>query len=221
MSDRTFGGILTFGIAFVLVTLIGGAIGAGNGRNAENHTGSIPAGVTKITSSAYLLDRDATTVPSNICKGGKGDSNKSPIKNTVPVPNMTNKLFVECQTGQTWNDPRPKALNFGHAILQSIWLTPWFMIGAPLLLLVCMLPAISEGMQRHRKSKRLAKEQAAQEAEKQQQLKAQKDVKSAALGTAYAFGNITEQQYEEALDKLYGIPQTTTNRTLNRTVSRP
>lgn len=191
-ESKFWGGI--FGaLALVAACVLVAAIPVDTqGRSPQEHSGPIPAHVFQLTPKSYLVDnKDAL----GFCRG-LGDPDAPPTATTVNVKRL-DAFYVECATGQKWNDPRPLSHDYGRAVV-TVVTTPIAWIAAAVILFFCMLPFFGETREERRKRRELRD----QERARQQRISEAHEAKRTALAGAYAREEISDLEFEQALDRI-------------------
>lgn len=199
-GERFFSGLMTWvTIALATLAIVGAVWANDNGRDDHAHTIAVPEGVTKLTSSTYLVDPRVSV--DHVCHG-KSPSDDGPVKLTRSITHL-HALYVVCSLRQRWEDHRP-TLNWGKGITHTLTNIAW-LIPIGLFLLVCLLPSATERMGEIASDRRRATEAAYLAA-----VKARKDASDAkateraraALGAAWARDEIDQETFERKLAEL-------------------
>lgn len=195
-----------FATSFVVFWIVAGIID-GQGRKDNSHTGAVPADVTQLSPSAYLVVNRSVT-GQQLCGpygiDSRNDQNSGPIE-TKAIRGLKNSVFVQCARNQSWNDHRPKSVNYSAAMKQTITAPLWISIETGVfafLMFVSPLPKWLEERKRRRRNKREA-------ATREQRDKINAETKRKELRAAYARGEINDLEFEQGLDRVYKILGTT------------
>lgn len=197
MSEDTQNWILgALAVVFVcaaLSLLIAGWVNSEGGRepSAGDHTSAIPAGVTEINNTNYLISNPQVQ-PTDICWGFNSTYYNGPVASTRWFPKLKS-TFVQCAQGQTWNDHRPPSYGWGQGIANVATSLAWE-IGVGVLLALSLLPALLDGISDYRRSRKRRKERQATVEDQRKELR-----------LSYAKGEITEQQFEDGLNRLFKL----------------
>lgn len=177
-----------------------------SGRETQDHTGPVPAGVIQVKPDTYLTT-SGNVLPTTICRGTEHDGNNDPygdvgaVYTSAPVPKL-NASFVVCDRAQTWNDHRPLSPNYWTAMGWT-WTQTWFQgLVAGLAALMLGLWMLTGGIPDVLSYRRERRQFQALETQKALDRKKAKEADLEALSRLWAKDEITDAEYETKLAKL-------------------
>lgn len=178
--------VVVVAASFFIVT------GANDSAGAKpwHHAGALPPGVGQVTADSYFLTAKAKANPADICRESSTKSS-SGIEVSTRVESLPDTTFLRCSRDQTWNDHRPRSINFGHAAIKTLT-SPFWLGGVGALFFVLSIWPVSVLLLVHHGRALAAKER------KREALASRKTYEKAkgALGAAWAQGKITDAEFE-------------------------
>lgn len=197
MNTRTAGWTVAWVICVILAAA-GTAIAAGgmdgNGRQPWNHHGPIPEQVTVLAPDKFLVGGSLNLT--QVCGANTNESAFDQVSNF----SRYRVTYVNCARSQTWNDNRARSTNYMHA-LQRLVRSPFYLGLLALTAVVLLLGTFVAAVTDMAESRRYERER--QRDLDDRVLTAQD--KEASLGAAYAKGEISEETWEQELNKIVGL----------------
>ena len=197
-KDNMIGWFVAFVCASIITFLIFTIAYDTSGRQPDDHIGPRPAGVTQLSDRAYLIERDSSVSSEQVCLGSD-DQDDSGV-NSITLVERLRASYVECEQGQTWNDHRPKSLNWPHSMVRTIT-TPTFWFVEGILFFLCSIYAMCIFVgyaHENRKARKMAK------AERKKKMADAEDARLE-LAAAFAKGDIEMPEFEAGLNKIYDV----------------
>lgn len=191
MNWEAFWGFVVGWVVVAICTVLIAAAGHdGEGRTKSDHPGPVPANVTQLSASAYLIP--PLMDPDTVCGRFSGSVDETRVVRKIEG------TYVSCAYNQTWNSNLPPSLNYGTSLIhvaQQPYL--YFPLAGFALLLFVPWGVLEAVAARRRRASRTAER--AEEARKRVTLLDQKRE----LVGAWSRNEIPDQDFEKRLSDLY------------------
>jgi hypothetical protein len=197
MSDTRESAVAPFFVVIAIWLAVAGisllfasAIVDGTGRKTNNHFESKPSELITIDKTRYIV-RDRQYSPEYLC--GSSEDTHGGVTETKVISSLDGALYVACTKEITWNDHREVSGDYADAMGRVLRSEYYQIPLGALLALGMLLPAgIARG---NMVAKRVEKKK----------IKADAEDMRRELRTSFAKGEIDQQEFEDGLDRIYGL----------------
>lgn len=188
LLDQLVPAALIWAVVTFLTVVMGSLIWDATGRQESDHTGPVPAGVTQLSGTLYIVPFGVR--PGSIC-GPVADG--SGVANTTPLKAVGGSI-VSCQERQDWNVKTGPSLGTIKAFFAFVTAWQFYVPEIIFTLILLTFPAVPlwkyyvGPWYKGRKSRKTMKINA--------------DFKRKEMGVLYAQDRITDVEYRDALQRI-------------------